>query len=270
MAREWRVGEMTVPPPKRQHWIVDAVRRMKVARADELGIAPDASLEEAWKTAADGVGMALPDLAEIVAKNFACKAADLEAVDTYAIRLVPEATARKFQVLPLRASDRQITVATANPIDMAAEQALGFASGRNVSFEVAAPNAIATGINIQYSPNLVVEAILGKLDSDEGDSIRLLDDSNQELVHTNEADARPMVRLTSLMLQHAINERASDVHVEPGLSGGHVRIRVDGVMQPALQLPMSLLVRVVSRIKILAKLDIADRHRPQDGRARIE
>jgi type II secretory ATPase GspE/PulE/Tfp pilus assembly ATPase PilB-like protein len=262
---------MTAPIQRRNHWIVDTLRRAKTPNAEALDVPAAASLEEAWTQASAQIGITPTQMADVIGKAFGCRVADLESVELRALRLVPEATARKHQVLPLRESDRQLIVATSNPLDLAAEQAVAFSAGRNVTFEVAPPNALTAALNIQYSPNLIVEAILGKLDSgDDTDGVRLIDETETEHVSSADIDSRPMVRLTALMLQHAINERASDVHIEPGQAGGHVRIRVDGVMQPALQLPMALLVRVVSRIKIIAKLDIADRHRPQDGRARIE
>jgi type IV pilus assembly protein PilB len=256
--------------PQRQHWMSDVLRRAKVAGADTCEIPTDASIEDAWRIAGTRCNLTTAEIAAAVGRHYGFPVAVLTAVENRALRLVPEATARKYHVLPLRESDRQLVVATANPIDFAAEQNIGFSAGRNVTFEIAAPNAINTALDDQYSPNLVVEALLGKLDVSGGDGIRVVDDSGGEMVQAHELESAPIVKLTNLIIEHAVKERASDVHIEPGPTGGHVRIRVDGVMQPALQMPMSLLIRVVSRIKILARLDIADRHRPQDGRARIQ
>ncbi len=84
-----------------------------------------------------------------------------------------------------------------------------------------------------------------------------------------EADSAPVIQLTNLILRDAIQQDASDIHIEPGKSGGAVRFRVDGVLRHYMQLPMAAMIRVSSRIKILAKMDIADRIRPQDGRSAI-
>src|SRR5204863_1835305 len=81
--------------------------------------------------------------------------------------------------------------------------------------------------------------------------------------------AAPVVKLANLILRDAVLQGASDIHIEPGPKGGVVRFRVDGVMRQYMHLPMVALNRVVSRIKVLGKLDIADRIRPQDGRSRV-
>jgi type II secretory ATPase GspE/PulE/Tfp pilus assembly ATPase PilB-like protein/ActR/RegA family two-component response regulator len=247
----------------------DVLRRANVNGAQELNIRPDASIADAWQAAARECNLTTAEIAGLVGRAYGFPVANLASAENRALRLVPEATARKYQVLPLRESDRQLVVATANPNDFDAEQNIGFSAGRNVAFEIASPAAIAAGLDDSYSPNLVVEALLGKLDAGTGDNMRVMDEPADN-VAPGELSAGPIVRLVSLMIEHAIRERASDVHIEPGPVGGHVRIRVDGVMQSALQMPMSLLIRVVSRIKILGKLDIADRHRPQDGRARVQ
>jgi type IV pilus assembly protein PilB len=260
---------MTGASLQRQHWMSDVLRRVKVGGAEALNIRPDASIGDAWQAAASQCNLTTAEIAAAVGRAYGFPVANLGAAEHRALRLVPEATARKFHVLPLRETDRQLVVATANPNDFDAEQNLGFSAGRNVTFEVAAPGAIAAALDDQYSPNLVVEALLGKLDVNGGESVRVVEDGGVHVAQ-GQLESGPIVKLTNLIIEHAVRERASDVHIEPGPAGGHVRIRVDGVMQSALQMPMSLLIRVVSRIKILAKLDIADRHRPQDGRARIQ
>ena len=79
----------------------------------------------------------------------------------------------------------------------------------------------------------------------------------------------PVIKLTNLILRDATKNGASDIHIEPGAHGGTVRFRVDGVLRNYMQLPLPALIRVVSRIKIMGNLDIADKWRPQDGRTRI-
>jgi type II secretory ATPase GspE/PulE/Tfp pilus assembly ATPase PilB-like protein/ActR/RegA family two-component response regulator len=260
---------MTGVSSHRQHWLSDVLRRANVPGTAELDIRPDASIEDAWQSAAAHCNLTTAEIAGAVGRAYGFPVANLSSAENRALRLVPEATARKYHVLPLRESDRQLVVATANPNDFDAEQNIGFSAGRNVAFEIAGPAAITAALDDSYSPNLVVEALLGKLDAGGGDNMRVMEEPGDNVAQ-GELSAGPIVRLVSLIIEHAIRERASDVHIEPGPAGGHVRIRVDGVMQSALQMPMSLVIRVVSRIKILGKLDIADRHRPQDGRARVQ
>src|SRR5205085_4852194 len=99
--------------------------------------------------------------------------------------------------------------------------------------------------------------------------VRVVEELEPEAVGQAEVESAPVVKLTNLILRDAIVQGASDIHIEPGPKGGSVRFRVDGVMRHYMHLPMVALNRVVSRIKVLGKLDITDRIRHQDGRSRI-
>jgi type II secretory ATPase GspE/PulE/Tfp pilus assembly ATPase PilB-like protein/ActR/RegA family two-component response regulator len=226
-------------------------------------------MAEVWRTAAKGSGVSLDDLAALVARHFRLDVADLPSAEPGAAKLVPEKVARQFLVFPVREDDRRLVVATADPNDYEAEQMLGFASGRTPTFVVAPPEAIEAAINAQYAPDRSVESILLTVDSDAADGVTILEDETAEAVGASDAGSAPVVRLTNALFQEAVTHRASDIHLEPGRSGGVIRFRVDGVMIPFMHLPMPALNRVVSRIKILSQLDIADRMRPQDGRTRI-
>ena len=196
--------------------------------------------------------------------------ADLKAATASAISLVPEKVVRRHIAFPIRANDRQITVAVANPGDLDLEQALGFVSGREPVFEIAPPSAILKAIDELYAPDRLVERLVGRIGTDMDDQVYLVEDSEPEAVSTEELDATPVVKLTNMILHEAVRAGASDIHLEPGRDGGTVRLRVDGVLRTIMQVPSSVLSRVVSRIKIMGKLDIADRLRPQDGRARLQ
>jgi type II secretory ATPase GspE/PulE/Tfp pilus assembly ATPase PilB-like protein/CheY-like chemotaxis protein len=98
----------------------------------------------------------------------------------------------------------------------------------------------------------------------------VLEEQGPESVDASEVESAPIIKLTNFILSDAVRQRASDIHLEPGRGEGAVRIRVDGVMRTLLPLPMAALNRVITRIKIMGKMDIADRLRPQDGRARIQ
>jgi type II secretory ATPase GspE/PulE/Tfp pilus assembly ATPase PilB-like protein/ActR/RegA family two-component response regulator len=91
-----------------------------------------------------------------------------------------------------------------------------------------------------------------------------------ESITEDEVSATPVVKLTNLIIRDAITSGASDIHIEPGRRLGAVRYRVDGVLRKHMDLPMAALNRIVSRVKVLSKLDIADRLRPQDGKARVQ
>jgi type IV pilus assembly protein PilB len=212
------------------------------------------------------------DLTGRVAEYYRLDPADLSAADPDAIALVPEQLARKHHVLPLRDQGRTLVVATADPTNVDVERAVAFTTSRTVVFEIASPGAIQEALDSRFQPERQVESLLGSLDSDvmDGvDAIQLVQEMGPEEVSRRDADATPVIRLTNLIIAEGIRAGASDIHVEPGRGRGAVRYRVDGVLRKHMDLPMAALNRVVSRIKILSKLDIADRLRPQDGKTRV-
>jgi type II secretory ATPase GspE/PulE/Tfp pilus assembly ATPase PilB-like protein/CheY-like chemotaxis protein len=210
-------------------------------------------------------------MAELVAQYFRLQVANFLIADPNAFLLVPEAMARKHLIFPLAETDRHLVVATADPTDVEAERLLGFTSGRQAVFEVASPRAIREAINERFSPDKAVENLLGTLEMEDGseDTVRLVEEMGPEAISEGEVAAAPVVKLTNLIIRDGIAQGASDLHIEPGRKVGVVRYRVDGVLRKHMDLPMSALNRVISRIKILSKLDIADRLRPQDGKARV-
>jgi type II secretory ATPase GspE/PulE/Tfp pilus assembly ATPase PilB-like protein/ActR/RegA family two-component response regulator len=256
-------------------FLVTAARRAKLPGADSLMVLPGTSTPESWTEVARATGTTPESLATHVAQSLKLGVADLSAIEPKALRLLPEKIARRYHVIPLRETDRHITVATSNPDDLAVEQAVSFAAGRSVIFEIASPAAIAEALDATYAKpedvSTMLDRVVGTMDSELADAVKIVDSLQPEEIAEREAELEPVVKLTSLILRDGIVNGASDVHIEPGQKGtGVVRFRVDGVMRQHLQLPMSALNRVVSRIKVLAKLDIADRMRPQDGRARIQ
>jgi type II secretory ATPase GspE/PulE/Tfp pilus assembly ATPase PilB-like protein/CheY-like chemotaxis protein len=256
-------------------FLVTAARRAKLPGADSLMVLPGTSTPESWTEVARATGTTPESLATHVAQSLKLGVADLSAIEPKALRLLPEKLARRYHVIPLRETDRHITVATSNPDDLAVEQAVSFAAGRSVIFEIASPAAIAEALDATYAKpedvSTMLDRVVGTMDSELADAVKIVDSLQPEEIAEREAELEPVVKLTSLILRDGIVNGASDVHIEPGQKGtGVVRFRVDGVMRQHLQLPMSALNRVVSRIKVLAKLDIADRMRPQDGRARIQ
>ena len=104
---------------------------------------------------------------------------------------------------------------------------------------------------------------------DAADTVRVVEDEVLDDVAQADLEAGPVVKLTNLILKDAVDQRATDIHLQPASGGGTVRFRIDGVLRPYMNMPRAALNRVISRIKIVGKMDISDRLRPQDGRARI-
>lgn len=253
------------------HWMVEVARRAGLPGADLLAIPRGTSAADAWLAVSQGTGTPLEELSRLVGAHFRLPVGDPRGVEGKAVRLLPESVARRFNVFPLREDYRQLVVATSDPVDFEAEQAIGFASGRTPSFVVMPPQAIEEAILEYYAPDQAVEHFLSQLDDGVGGVVEFLDEAEEVAAEpaASELASGPVARLAALILEEAVNKGASDIHIQPTGTGGVVRIRVDGVLRPAAQLPHAALIRVVARMKILGRMDIADRLRPQDGRARI-
>ena len=253
------------------HWLLRVVRREQIPGTDKLELAPAIPAREAWRVVTRQLGVADEELAALVAGYFRLETAGLHSAEPHAITLVPEAIVRRHLVYPVAETDRYLYVATSDPTDIEAERVLGFRSGRTPVFRIASPTAIQDAIDSRYSANHAVKGILGRLEGPgREDTVELVTDQGPEQISEEDATATPVVKLTNLILRDGIKIGASDIHIEPGRTIGQVRYRVDGVLRKHMDLPMAPLNRVISRVKILSNLDIADRLRPQDGRARVQ
>lgn len=253
------------------HWLTNAAARAAIPGAAALIVPPGATARSAWEQLSRDLRMPDQALAARLAPVMRLPLADFERVDVKSARLVPEKLARKHGVFALRDTDRELVVASSDPQDYEAERDLGFASGRRIKFELAAPSSVDDALNGGYSGDRIVEHLLNSADSTLADAVRFVEEQEPEQVAAQDVDSAPLVKLTNLILSDAVTQRVSDIHIEPGgVKGGVVRFRIDGVMRQHMALPMVAVNRIVSRIKVLGKLDIADRMRPQDGRARIQ
>lgn len=190
--------------------------------------------------------------------------------DHSALELVPETFARENELIPIGLSNSTVVVAMADPDDIVAVDSLQHLTRKQVEAKLAAPGAIIAAIDALYE-NIrkrgeVTEAI-GDLQffapSDEDD------ESMVDMSKAAPTEDAPVVKLVNLMLSDAIKARATDIHVENFEEGLIIRFRVDGVLQEAMRPPKQSHAGIVSRIKILSKLNIAEKRLPQDGRFTI-
>ena len=203
-----------------------------------------------------------------VAAQLRLPVADLSHVSPRAVQLIPERWARRYGVVPLAAAETWVEVATSDPYDLDCERALAFATSRAVRFAVASPLDIARRLDEVYRSDRP---------GDRGDVAEPAVDIQHLGTDAEVAPASPassddpatVTRLVDQLLGDGVRAGASDIHVEPEEQGIVVRHRVDGVLRDVRVLPRALAPALVSRVKILSGLDIADRLRPQDGRARV-
>lgn len=253
----------------RPHWLLAVIRAAGLEVTGAPAVSASTPLAEAWTTLARACNVSDERIAEAVGARWRLPLADLAKAQPHATQLVPEKLARSKHLFALRESEQRLVVATADPTDLDAEQLLGFSSGRRVDFEVATPAAIQEAIDGRYAPDSIVERLLTRVGAELANAVTVLEDEQPEQVSTVDAASGPIIKLTNVILADAVRARASDIHLEPSSEGGRVRFRVDGVLQTYTTIAVAILSRVISRLKILGKMDIADRLRPQDGRARI-
>ncbi len=193
-------------------------------------------------------------------------------VDSEAIKTISEELARKHSCLPLKVEGKSLVVAMANPVDYDALQDLQFASGMTVKTVVSSRTEILDAIGEYYATEQKLEDFLGNVE--DVTDFRIMgreEETNLDLVDgRSSAHLPPVVKICNLIIRDAIKARASDVHVEAGLNAIQIRYRVDGVLRDYMQAPKWLHNAVISRLKILAKLDIAEHRLPQDGRIKIQ
>src|SRR5258705_5473 len=204
-----------------------------------------------------------------LSKRFRLKVADVSKIEAKVKEGVREQLARRYRVLPLRLTDSFLELATANPFDLDAEKALAFATAREIRMLLLAPSKISEKLDEMYRPEKALDKLLEGMGESEV-LTTLKDAAPEELtISEEEASQRPVVRLVDLIISEGILSRSSDIHIEPEEGGVAVRYRIDGVLRQVMKIPRNAGLPLISRIKIMSSLDIADRMRPQDGRARV-
>ncbi len=192
-----------------------------------------------------------------------------EAIPAEILRLVPAAIARKHEVLPIGRSAGALTLAMVDPTNLSAVDDVAFRTGMRVFPVICPPSLIRAAIDASYDQ---VKSGLASALSDAEAEVNSADDA-RESMNPNElrasADQVPVVRLVNMILLEGIQRGASDIHLEPEEKTLHVRYRIDGVLQDVMTPAKRLEPAIVSRLKIMANLDIAERRLPQDGRIKF-
>jgi type IV pilus assembly protein PilB len=182
------------------------------------------------------------------------------------LRLVPGGLARLHRALPVATSDNAIHVALVDPLDMRAAEDLRFALGKDVHVVVAPAEEVEERIKRYYgSDSSSMEDILKQL-GETGELLALRGTDENALAGEAEANATPIIRFVDLILFQAIQDRASDIHFEPFENEFKIRYRVDGALYEMAPPPRHLALPVISRVKVMANMNIAERRLPQDGR----
>src|SRR5688572_23280938 len=197
-------------------------------------------------------------------------------IDPEVIKLVPHEVSEKHQVIPVNRAGASLIVAMADPSNIFAIDDLKFLTGYNIEVVVASDGAIKESIEKYYggknqggAAELNYDEVMAEFDEDEievgGDeeSVNVVDLERS-------AEDAPVVKLVNLILIDAIKKGASDIHIEPYEKDFRVRYRIDGMLYEMMKPPQKLKNAIISRLKIMARLDIAERRLPQDGRIKLK
>ena len=210
-------------------------------------------------------------------------------IDPAVIKLVPAETARKYQVVPLSRTGATLTIAMTDPTNVFAMDDVKFMTGYNVEPVVASETALLDAIDKYYGAGApaakgqtgavagesaleVATRALGEVQlAAEGEDVQVIEDLEEISAETlaRQGEEAPVIKLVNVVLMSAISKGASDIHIEPYEKEYRIRYRVDGILYNIMSPPLKMRDAITSRIKIMAKLDIAEKRLPQDGRIKI-
>ena len=212
------------------------------------------------------------ELTEFLSRQYGIPSIDLSSTEIAPeiIKLIPEDVARKYQIIPVSRAGSTLTIAMADPSNIFAIDDVKFLTGYSVETVVASEAAMKGAIEQYYDvPEMDYGDVLTEFDETEMEVVQEEEDIDISDLKKAVEDA-PVVKLVNLILTDAIKKGASDIHIEPYEKSFRVRYRIDGVLQEIMKPPLKLKNAIVSRIKIMSNLDIAERRLPQDGRIKLK
>ena len=179
-----------------------------------------------------------------------------------AVQLIPEDMAQRYNAIPVSVSGNTLTVAIANPLDIFALEALAAQSHMRIEPQPAPLEAIQEAIDFNYRAYDEIEKKVS--------GISLAEDVESQSIRFSTVTDAPVAQALVMIIDEAVKARASDIHLQPQEDRLRVRYRIDGTLQDAMSLPAAISTPLISRVKVLSDMNIADRHRPQDGQFSVE
>jgi type IV pilus assembly protein PilB len=211
------------------------------------------------------------ELSAFLAKQYGMPSINLSdfEIEHEIIRLVAPEIAQKYQVVPVNRAGASLIVAMSDPSNLFAIDDLKFMTGFNIEVVVATESSIKAAIDKYYDHSSSLAMVMDDLADIDIEVVDEHDDVNLRDLERATEDA-PVVKLVNFILTDAIKKKASDIHIEPYEKEFRVRYRIDGVLYEQIKPPMKMRAAIISRLKIMAEMDIAERRLPQDGRIKIK
>ncbi|HYG62577.1 MAG TPA: type IV-A pilus assembly ATPase PilB [Thermoanaerobaculia bacterium] len=215
-------------------------------------------------------------LVEALSQQFKVPSVDLNGmeIDEGVVKIIPADIARKYTIFPVTKAGATVTVAMIDPTNVFAMDDVKFMTGYKVEPVVASETAIRAAIDRYYGSTHAIELkkVMEDLSEESGGDLEVLEEEEDLDLATleEESEQAPVVKLVNIVLTDAIKRGASDIHIEPYEKDYRVRYRIDGILYEMMHPPLKLKEAITSRVKIMAKLDIAEKRLPQDGRIKIK
>jgi type IV pilus assembly protein PilB len=209
-------------------------------------------------------------------------------IDPAVIKLVPAEAVRKYQIVPLSRNGAALTIAMTDPTNVFAMDDVKFMTGYNVEPVVASETAVIDSIDKYYGGGTPAGKVsqgggagesalelavrtLGEMEAAEEDDVEVIEDLEEISAETlaKQGEEAPVIKLVNVILMSAISKGASDIHIEPYEKEYRIRYRIDGILYNIMSPSLKMRDAITSRVKIMAKLDIAEKRLPQDGRIKI-
>jgi type IV pilus assembly protein PilB len=191
-------------------------------------------------------------------------------IDPTIVVLIPEEMARRHQLIAIDKDEKKLTVAMANPLDVFAHDELKIRLGYDIDSVLSYGEDIDKALDEVFGVTDEWDQVIGKIENMQVTVLKEEEKEAADISAITKSEEAPVIALVNLIILRAVKEKASDVHIEPfGEDTLKVRYRIDGILYDVMSLPRNLQLAVVSRIKIMSDLDIAERRLPQDGRIQV-
>ena len=191
-------------------------------------------------------------------------------IDTTIVVLIPEEMARRHQLIAIDKDEKKLTVAMANPLDVFAHDELKIRLGYDIDSVLSYGEDIDKALDEVFGVTDEWDNVIGKIENMQVTVLKEEEKGTSDISVITESEEAPVIALVNLVILRAVKEKASDIHIEPfGEDALRVRYRIDGILHDVMSLPRNLQLAVISRIKIMSDLDIAERRLPQDGRIQV-
>lgn len=231
-------------------WILQLVKKELSAEAyEQFKSELQDSIPVVWEQTSTALNISTSDLAKKLAEEFSFELAELPK-SLPDISDLPHDLLEKYSVVPIKEDDTHIFIASASPFDQEIFSMLSFLTDKHIEFRIATPDKITEWISTHF-PGNKIQKIKPTLNSS------TIDDS-------------AIVRLVRKMLEKALSDRATDIHLEPYNDEAMVRFRIDGILKKIITIPWPVYERVVRRIKVVSQMDTTNSHTPQDGQVHLD